>query len=76
MNLPKKIRSITYPGYTDTLLWVDQGDVFMAEVDADWRVWTVVSTGRTVVRNKGWLRSDEFPTLEQALAMLDYRVDA
>lgn len=76
MDLPTKIRGIKQPTWTDTLTWGPVRDgLRTAEVDHDWRIW-VSDTGRAYVRNKGWGKTDQFANLDEALAFLDYRVDA
>ena len=76
MDLPTKIRGIKQPTWPDTLTWIPIRDgMMMTAVDKDWRLW-VSDTGRAYVRNKGWNQTDQFANLDEALAFLDYRVDA
>jgi hypothetical protein len=79
MSLPTKIRGVSRPEWTDTLVWlpaVAEGR-FVAVVDQDWRV-SVDGDGSMVIAwHKGWPdRRQQFDTLAEALDSLDCRIDA
>lgn len=74
-ELPRKIRSISNPRWTDELRWVPLADGGVADVDHDWRIWTKDS-GHSYVRHKGETSVKSFDTLALALASLDYEVDS
>lgn len=77
MRLPGKIRSIKQPGWTDHLAWIiSQNGRCVADVDHDWRISCTVGGLDAVVWNKGTpFDRKYFPTVAEALASLDYRID-
>jgi hypothetical protein len=79
MSLPTKIRSISQPNWTDTLIWnILPSGRATADVDHDWRVSCAAVNGLDAVAwNKGTpFDRKYFTSIELALESLNYRPDA